>query len=787
MSAPAFYADLGIGLPDRGGPNLQVRCFASPEAHRREDHNPSCSVNGETGAYCCHGCGAKGGPYDAAVTLGKSPAEAMELLRRHGLADDDGEQPAPQSRPKPKAAPRPSQAALDSYRGALEADAEALARLETLRGWTADAVRALGLGLDGARVVFPVRDADGALVNLLRHLPDPKGRNGGPKLLAESGCRRDLFPAPETLEGDETWLVEGEPDAVAAHSLGLAAVAVPGANGWRPEWAERFAGRRVVVLLDCDHGSREAAGQFARDLLEHAAEVCVLDLDPTRDDGHDLGDELREAAAHGEAGRVRLRRALERMAADAARLEPPKPEDGAALLDDLAAFVRRFVVVTDAQAVVVALWIAHAHAFEASRVTPYLAITSAEPGSGKTLLLEVLAQLVPRPWLTGRTTAAVLPRKIERVRPTLLLDESDAAFRGDKDYAEALRGVLNSGYKRSGATTVCVGQGANIDFRDFSTYCPKAIAGIGTLPDTVRDRALPIRLERIAPDEEVEEFDEELAEPAAADLRDRLERFAASAGGQLRGTRPDVVAGLGARTKEVIRPLLAIADVAAGSWPEQARRAVIELHGGEPVEDGSQGIRLLADIRAVFDERGADRIRSTDLLTDLAGIDEAPWAEWGKAGRPLTTTRLANLLWPYRIRSRTVRLADGNTPKGYKREQFEDAWRRYLPSNPPASRHNATTRMETGIEADPDPPQDHVVAGGEEAENPHGEWDVADVADRTAGHGNNGSSTEASDAFLERARRAYERGGDGICRDCGATATGDYARCLPCDMAGRES
>ena len=119
----------------------------------------------------------------------------------------------------------------------------------------------------------------------------------------------------------------------------------------------------------------------------------------------------------------------------------------------------------------------HTHALEASRVTPYLSISSAEPGSGKTLLLEVLAMLVPRPWLTGRTTAAVLPRKVEKVCPTLLLDESDTAFRGDKDYAAALHGILNTGYKRSGSSTLCVGQGANIDFRDFSTFCPKAFAG----------------------------------------------------------------------------------------------------------------------------------------------------------------------------------------------------------------------------------------------------------------------------------------------------------------------
>lgn len=121
----------------------------------------------------------------------------------------------------------------------------------------------------------------------------------------------------------------------------------------------------------------------------------------------------------------------------------------AELLSATEAFVRRYVALGDSEAATVALWVVHTHVLDASRVTPYLRIHSAEPGCGKTLLLEVLALVVARPWLTARTTAAVLPRKIQRQRPTLLLDESDAGFGGDREFSEALRGILNSGYKRS--------------------------------------------------------------------------------------------------------------------------------------------------------------------------------------------------------------------------------------------------------------------------------------------------------------------------------------------------
>src|SRR5262249_24926389 len=144
-------------------------------------------------------------------------------------------------------------------------------------------------------------------------------------------------------------------------------------------------------------------------------------------------------------------------------------EDTVGLLDRLVRLVRRFVVMTPAQAIAWALWVVHTHAIEVADQTPYLAITSAEKQSGKTRLLEVSELVVARPWLTGRVSAAALVRKVDKTRPTLLLDESDAAFNGEKEYAEAFRGLLNTGHRRSGKSTVCVGQGVAIDYRDFST------------------------------------------------------------------------------------------------------------------------------------------------------------------------------------------------------------------------------------------------------------------------------------------------------------------------------
>jgi hypothetical protein len=154
---------------------------------------------------------------------------------------------------------------------------------------------------------------------------------------ADVGTSRELFPPPEAIaEGeleDVLWLVEGEPDAVRMWSLGLAAVAVPGAQNWRDTWAPRFAGRgcRVVVCFDCDEAGRANAPRASRALLAAGVDARVLDLSPNRDDGYDLSDFLSEARTESE--REEARRILERSAEMVPPFSEPESPEG---VDDVA-------------------------------------------------------------------------------------------------------------------------------------------------------------------------------------------------------------------------------------------------------------------------------------------------------------------------------------------------------------------------------------------------------------------------------------------------------------------
>lgn len=362
-------------------------------------------------------------------------------------------------------------------------------------------------------------------------------------------------------------------------------------------------------------------------------------------------------------------------------------------LDSIRSFIRRFVFLSEHQARVAAAWVLHAHTVEAAEATPYLAISSAEKQSGKTTLLEVLEMLVPNPWLTGRVTAAVLIRKIDAEAPTLLLDESDAAFGGEKEYAEALRGVLNTGHKPSGKASCCVGQGPNMSYKDFRTFCPKAVAGIGRLPDTISDRAIPIRLKRKAVSEKIERFRRRNVEPEAALLKPQVEAWATAILPSLRDARPDLPEELSDRQQDGAEPLLAIADCAGGDWPSALRSALVALCREAQTDDGSIGVQLLTDIRNVLDSREVERISSADLVAALAEIETSPWGEWSK-GKPLSAGKLARLLHPFEVSPATIRMNDAKTPRGYLRGDFEDAWSRYLPAPVPVEVHkNATTQQ----------------------------------------------------------------------------------------------
>jgi hypothetical protein len=138
-------------------------------------------------------------------------------------------------------------------------------------------------------------------------------------------------------------------------------------------------------------------------------------------------------------------------------LDPwPEPVPGAVLLDDMAATLRRFVVLSPAAVDAEALWCLHTYVHDVAAVSPILSLRSPEKRCGKTRNLQILGCLVRRPLHTANVTAAALTRAIDHYGPTLLIDEADTIFINGG--SAELRGILNAGLYRSTAFVLrCVG------------------------------------------------------------------------------------------------------------------------------------------------------------------------------------------------------------------------------------------------------------------------------------------------------------------------------------------
>ena len=298
-------------------------------------------------------------------------------------------------------------------------------------------------------------------------------------------------------------------------------------------------------------------------------------------------------------------------------LLPMTPDDApiltTELLETCRAWIRRYTVVSDEQAVIMAAWVMHTYVFEAFEVTPYLFISSPEKGSGKSTLLRILKAVAYRGRSSSGMSAAALARVVEASRPTLFLDELDAQMKGNKETAENIRGVLNSGYEPEGVYTRCVGN--EFAVKDFPTLLPEMSRWHR---QTLGYRFRPLDHYRNAPDavgRNNRARSQGRGEGRCRPNQGKVGRMGGTRPADLlRSIHPSPISGFNPRQNDIAEVQLAVAQLAGGGWPqEDFTQALQALLKAASVEDGSIGVTLLADIRAVFDEQQTDTVPSAIL------------------------------------------------------------------------------------------------------------------------------------------------------------------------------
>ena len=408
----------------------------------------------------------------------------------------------------------------------------------------------------------------------------------------------------------------------------------------------------------------------------------------------------------------------------------PEPVQIARLLDDIEAIIKRHVILSDHAAAALAVWVLHTYTFDLRDTVAYVAIESPEKRCGKTTLLSVLAAMACKPLIASNITVSALFRAIDTCHPTLFVDEADTFLAGNG----VMRGIINSGntwrtayvvrlsaarknslpsqprasagvpfmeppsedssFKTQNSTS-CLSSGGALpearcpqavsgpqpsaishqltdsSFRKYSCWCPKVIAMIGKVPDTIADRSIVVPMSRKL----VTEACAPLAELDASVIKSKCARFALDSAPAIRQAAKIRGDGLNDRAADTFDPLYAIARLASPQWEMKLHAAAIALAAAAQSENS--GADLLLDIISVFLLSFCEKMSSRDLVNKLRnGV--AGMKSFAVKYAAINEFEIAKILRSYNIRPSCIRIGS-QVCKGYAGADFREALERYIP------------------------------------------------------------------------------------------------------------
>lgn len=336
-----------------------------------------------------------------------------------------------------------------------------------------------------------------------------------------------------------------------------------------------------------------------------------------------------------------------------------------------------FVITNLNEQIAVILWVLQTYFIKPPFVpqlcnhSAILNIGSPVRACGKSTLREILEQLCPRPISMSNGSNATIYRLISKIQPTLFIDEADTFIENRTE----LIGILNEGYKQAGKVYRQGGKQWD-DTQAFATWGAKCIVGIGSLPETLQSRCIPIRLRRKLPEESVYRINERLADDLQYfnNLKRKIVRFVIDNEQAIIQTKIELNNRLDDRSQDNWLPLLKIAKFISEDVYKDASQAseALAITNKSEVE---YGVEILKDIKNIFSDKKVERIGTMLLVTMLCANKELPWDSFPKGG--LTPYHLSTMLKVFQIHPKQYK--DGDKPiRGYIYHDFEDAFERYL-------------------------------------------------------------------------------------------------------------
>ena len=349
--------------------------------------------------------------------------------------------------------------------------------------------------------------------------------------------------------------------------------------------------------------------------------------------------------------------------------EPPAPD----LFNSIAAYISQYLACDQHQLAILTLWVAHTWSFKPFCTAAYLNVRSPQPQSGKSTCLMLLKELSNNPSFATGVSAEAFRKYLltdatriddNKFEATIFLDECHHTF-GPSE-RQPLVALLNSGSD----VAPCYFAGTH----EYYIFGPKAFAGNTPLPRSLAARCIPITLRRKKPSDILCRFHPRLAREDTITLVNQLISWARSNRSALekaaQTTPPRIPPGLTPREQACAEPLLHLADLVGGSWPEKARTAINNVF---QLAEETTTVELLCDIRDLFYSNNDSEYLSTqNILTALRELEHRPWSAWGRS----SGKKLGTLLHPLGITSRYL---NEERCRGYYFKHFQDAWERYIP------------------------------------------------------------------------------------------------------------
>lgn len=349
---------------------------------------------------------------------------------------------------------------------------------------------------------------------------------------------------------------------------------------------------------------------------------------------------------------------------------------GQQLVERWIVFLRKYVVMSEQQALVVALWSINTWVYERFASVPFLEIVASTKRAGKTTLLDALRMLCRGPEQFAIVRILTILRMIEHYegRVTILIDEAEQF--GRANLGDTRQGVA-TGYRQGAQHAVSVGKG----FQRFRTFAPWAFAQIGNVHNVLRDRCIEIELQRGRPAASLSENRDTAAAEAQELIAELIlySKVSAERHGRIAIVAADWLHG---RERELWTPLVSVAawlglhadtmwilqgaSVDFGLLKQQPAKVWHSAQDETDAEDRDAAERVMADAVTCI-HTGETFIPSANLVDRLRDIPTAPWRGW--RGNGLNEITLAALLVRYGLEPKTARVGrgrkDSKTLRGY--------------------------------------------------------------------------------------------------------------------------